>query len=101
MNENKITEIKNVESLTNLTTFDLSDNLISKLQGLDNQVNLQELWLTKNTVEHFSELEYLQKLPSLQTIYLERCPIFFYPDYKVKIIEICPRIKQIDAFIVQ
>jgi cilla- and flagella-associated protein len=83
-----------------LNTLDLSDNLIKNLENLDNQLHLEELWLTNNKVEMFSELDYLKKLPSLKTIYLERCPVYFYPDYKVKILEICPGIKQIDALIV-
>jgi hypothetical protein len=43
LNENKILEIKNVEKLANLNTFDLSDNLVSKISNLENHPNLEEL----------------------------------------------------------
>ena len=100
LNENQITEIKNLEALTSLNTFDISDNLVSKIQGLESQLVLEELWMTNNKVELFAELQFLRNLPGLRTIYLERCPIYSYPDYKMKILEECPRIKQIDALLV-
>lgn len=100
MNENKITEIQNVSTLTELNTFDLSDNLITKIQNIDTLQNLEEFWLTNNKVELFSELENLSKLSNLKTVYLERCPVYFFPDYKMKILQVCPRIKQIDALMV-
>jgi protein phosphatase 1 regulatory subunit 7 len=89
-----------VENLTNLTILELSDNLISKIQGIDRLQVLEEFWLTNNKVELFAELEKLRVLSSLKTIYLERCPIYAYPDYKLKILEVCPWIKQIDALMV-
>jgi Leucine-rich repeat (LRR) protein len=97
LNENKILQIEGVMSLKKLNTFDLSDNLIIQIRGLE---NLTELWLTNNKVELFSELENLRILRNLKTIYLERCPVYSYPDYKVQILAVCPWIRQIDALMV-
>ena len=97
LNENKITEISDVETLVDLNTLDLSDNLITQIKNLSTLKLLEELWLTNNKIEHFSELENLRPLERLQTIYLERCPIYFYPDYKLKILSVCPWVRQIDA----
>ena len=97
LNENKILEIEGIESLTDLNTLDLSDNLITQIKNLSNLSLLEELWLTNNKIERFSELDNLRPLRSLQTIYLERCPIYFYPDYKLQILSVCPWVRQIDA----
>jgi len=97
LNENKILRIEGVQSLKKLNTFDLSDNLIVQIRGLENLSELEELWLTNNKVELFSELENLRILRNLKTIYLERCPVYSYPDYKVQILAVCPWVQQIDA----
>jgi Leucine-rich repeat (LRR) protein len=97
LNENKILKIEGVENLTKLSILDLSDNLVKEITGLSSLVKLEELWLTNNKIELFAELENLRELKSLKTIYLERCPIYFYPDYKIHILSVCPWVTQVDA----
>lgn len=102
LNENKIVKIENLGSLRDLDLLDLSDNDIVKVENLGGLVQLSELWLTANKVESFEEFEHLRLLGNLKTvrvtqIYLERCPVYFYPDYQARIREVCPVITQIDS----
>jgi hypothetical protein len=52
-------------------------------------------------VEKFEDLDLLKDCPDLNTIYLGGNPVADFPGYRQKIIEIAPKIEQIDAFLVK
>ncbi|MFX0033846.1 MAG: leucine-rich repeat domain-containing protein [Candidatus Hermodarchaeota archaeon] len=65
LSKNQISEIKGLETLKNLVELDLSNNQIAKIQGLANLTNLKKLNLKKNrfiNIEGFENLINLEKL---------------------------------------
>jgi len=67
LSNNRITEIKGLETLTNLQYLSLYDNQITEIKGLDTLVNLQELSLTNNQI---TEIKGLKTLANLQILSL-------------------------------
>jgi len=72
LNDNKITEIKGLENLTNLRNLDLSNNLISELKGFDSLYFLSSLDLENNKITEFKNLE---DFNSEMSLYFEGNPI--------------------------
>ena len=65
LSNNQISEIKGLETLSNLRDLDLSHNKISEIQGLKNLVNLERLNLEGNrfvSIKGFENLINLKKL---------------------------------------
>ena len=65
LSNNQISEIKGLENLTNLRDLDLSHNEITEIQGLKNLINLRRLNLEGNrfiTIKGFENLINLKKL---------------------------------------
>ena len=62
-----ISEIKGLNSLTNLISINLEDNKIEKIHGLDDLINLENLYLSHNQI---TEIEGLEKLLNLQVLAL-------------------------------
>lgn len=83
-----------------LTTLDLSRNLLTTTASLSHLSTLEELWLSTNK---FVDLEQgvLQPLSatlvSLETIYLEYNPVSEEFEYRKKLKERIPSLQQIDA----
>jgi len=61
LSNNRITEIKGLETLTNLQYLSLYDNQITEIKGLDTLVNLKTLYLDFNPI---IDINYLR--PSVQ-----------------------------------
>lgn len=51
-----------------------------------------------NRVADFSEIEGLKSNPRISTVYLQMNPVQKFPDYRQKIMETLPNIRQIDSF---
>jgi len=85
----------------NLETLDLSYNQIKTLKGLDKLKNLKELWLNSNKIETFEDLDLLAMNQELTTVYFGGNPVADFPGYRQKLIELLPKIEQIDAFMVK
>ena len=64
---NRIKEIKNLETLTNLSTLDISWNQISKIENLETLTNLSTLYISENQI---SKIENLETLTNLSTLYI-------------------------------
>ena len=52
LNNNNITEIKGLETLKNLIRLELRDNQITEIKGLENLANLEVLSLENNNIEN-------------------------------------------------
>ena len=65
LSHNQITKIEGLQQLVDLQQLDLSDNEINKIEGLDHLVNLQELHLTENVITEIAGLEKLANLKML------------------------------------
>ena len=65
LDNNIIMKIEGLDELVNLTWLDLSFNLIEKIEGLDNNTQLQDLSLFTNNI---TELEGLDKLTNLNVL---------------------------------
>ena len=72
LSQNQISKIEGLQKLVNLQTLDLWGNQISKIEGLQKLVNLQTLSLSDNQI---SKIEGLQKLVNLQTLDLSQSQI--------------------------
>ena len=65
LNNNNIVEINGLETLKNLIQLDLRDNQITEIKGLDNLVYLEELSLENNKIEIIKGLDTLDNLHTL------------------------------------
>ncbi|WAR15166.1 PP1R7-like protein, partial [Mya arenaria] len=124
MQSNRITKLGGLEKLVNLDDLYLSDNGIEKLEGLEACTKLTTLDLAKNRltkienishlfndnkIDSWKEVESLVPLKNLETVYMERNPIYYEagkqlkadPAYRRKIKLTLPWIKQIDATLAQ
>jgi protein phosphatase 1 regulatory subunit 7 len=83
---------------TNLSVLDLSRNRLTDTQSLAHLTSLDELWLSGNKIDNWSQVEPLRALSSLDTIYLEYNPLQQQdPLYRKKLHECIPSLSQIDA----
>jgi Leucine-rich repeat (LRR) protein len=62
ISNNLIEKIQGLDNLFNLKKLELSGNKISNLEGLQDLLGLQELYLDNNHIEKLVGLDYLSKL---------------------------------------
>lgn len=62
LDNNIITRIQGLESLTQLKWLDLSFNLIEEIEGIETLVNLEDLSLFQNRIKKLQNLDTLEKL---------------------------------------
>ncbi|CAN5742681.1 hypothetical protein BH11BAC3_BH11BAC3_08350 [soil metagenome] len=63
--DNKITEIKNIDALTQLIILDVSYNHIGEIINLGHLTKLQKLYLGNNSINEVNNLQNLQSLETL------------------------------------
>ena len=54
--------------------------------------------MPSNKIDSFEKLKYLNKIPSLKTVYFNGNPVTLFPSYREEIIVNCPQIEMIDHF---
>ena len=59
---NRITKLEGLDALVNLEEFYISDNGLKKIEGLDNLKNLRVLDLSNNQIERIENIGHLKKL---------------------------------------
>ncbi len=69
LNDNYITKIYNLEPLNNLERLELSMNQIEEIQGLDSLVNLKVFNLSRNKIQKIKSLDPLVNLKTLNLDY--------------------------------
>ena len=62
LTKNQITKIENLDNNINLTELYLSNNKISKIENLDNNINLKNLYLENNKITKIEHIHHLEKL---------------------------------------
>ena len=82
-----------------LNVLDLSRNQITDTKPLAHLISLEELWLSGNKIATFDHVQPLNNLGQhiLDTIYLEYNPVADEFEYRKKVAEMIPSLKQIDA----
>jgi len=80
-----------------LGTIDLSTNQISSLDGIQTIPHVTELWMTASKLTSFEELEALKALQGLECLYLEHSPIAADYEYRIRVTEMLPSLRQLDA----
>ncbi|VDN16361.1 unnamed protein product [Dibothriocephalus latus] len=103
ISSNGIAKIENLEKLTKIQTLDLAFNRVTHLENLEALVNMEEFWFNDNRVAEWDQLKALVPLKSLQTLYMERNPLYYTADgkkdsgYRRKILLLLPELRQLDA----
>lgn len=84
-----------------INVIDLSRNQIVDTAPLAHLKSLEELWLSGNKIATFDHVQPLKGLGTeggqLDTVYLEYNPVASEFEYRIKVAEIIPSLKQIDA----
>jgi len=80
-----------------LTTIDLSRNRLTTTKPFSKMYTLEDLWISANQIENFEGVEPISNLGSLETVYLEYNPLDKNSQYRKKLQQMIPSLKQIDA----
>jgi Leucine-rich repeat (LRR) protein len=82
--------------LPNVKIVSLSLNKIASLRDFAVCGKLTELYLRKNAVHDLTEVQYLQKLPSLRVLWLSNNPCADHPYYRQYVIKMLPGLVKLD-----
>lgn len=91
-----VEDIECLAKFKNLRIVSLTDNKISKLKAFENCTKLQELYLRKNRISDWRELEYLRGLKELRVLWISENAIAETPNYRMAIISILPQLYKLD-----
>eukprot|EP00943_MAST-04B_sp_MAST-4B-sp1_P004435 g4435.t1 len=94
---NNITEIKGIETLTKLNTLDFSSNKITHIENVNHLSLLEEFWMSGNLIATFDDIGKLSDCKDIKTVYLEHNPISKDFEYRKKMAEMLPSLRQIDS----
>lgn len=83
-----------------LNTIDMSRNRLTDTSPFAHLTSLNELWISGNDIKTFDDVEYIRSLVELEGVYLEYNPVASDFEYRKKLVEIVPTLKQIDATMV-
>lgn len=83
-----------------LSTIDLSTNGVHNVEGIEQNPQLEELWLSSSALPSFESLEPLTKLSALTCLYLEHSPIAKDFEYRIRLTKMIPTLEQLDATMV-
>jgi len=89
-----------------LVTLDLGKNRLTSCQPFEHMTTLTALWISGNDIATFQDVDPIVALGSregacLDEIYLEHNPIYKDADYRTKLKDMIPSLKQIDADIIR
>ena len=62
LDQNQISKIENLDKNINLNVLYLNNNKITKIENLDNNINLQRLYLYDNQITKIENIHHLEKL---------------------------------------
>ncbi|XP_014429581.1 leucine-rich repeat-containing protein 23 isoform X2 [Pelodiscus sinensis] len=95
--QNSITRLEGLEDLVQLTTLHLRDNRIETLDGFSKRMKcLQYLNLRGNVVLNLQEMAKLQVLPMLRALVLMDNPCFDEGGYRMEALVLLPRLERLD-----
>ncbi len=93
---NDLEDVSLLRRMPNLTVVSLSVNKLSTLEDFGYCSRLKELYLRKNHIRDLGEIQYLQNLPHLDTLWLEENPCCHTPGYRQKVIQMLPNLVKLD-----
>lgn len=91
-----LTNIDIIEQMPNLEVVSLSANKISSLKPFASCSHLKELYLRKNNISDFDELNYLTRCKELKILWLDQNPICDCENYRKRIIITLPHLIRLD-----
>lgn len=91
-----IEDVSCIASFTNLRIITLTGNKISSLAPFASCPKLQELYLRKNRVADFSEIQRLNGLKELRVLWISENPIATSPNYRTDVIKVLPQLYKLD-----
>ena len=94
---NRIGTVKGLPVPSRLSTIDMSTNGVSSVEGIEDQPQLEEFWMSSSQLKTFADLLPLTKLPTLRCIYLEHSPIAKDFEYRMTLTKMLPSLEQLDA----
>ena len=92
----EISDCSILQKMPLLEIISLSVNKIKTLKYFQNMVNLQELYLRKNLISSFNEINYLKTCPKLKILWLNENPISYVPGYRLGVIHFLPNLHKLD-----
>lgn len=92
-----LADLSLVVELPQLEVLSLSVNRISTLDYICDCPKLQELYLRKNEVASFDEVRKLSRLRNLKTLWLADNPVASLPQYRAKVLQMCPALEILDT----
>lgn len=89
-------------SFPNLNVVDMCRNRLTSTSMFAHLEGLEELWISGNLVDSFDGVEPLRDAPNqkLETVYLEYNPVASEFEYRKRLAEWIPSLKQIDATLI-
>jgi hypothetical protein len=91
-----LSDISLIAKLPNVETIALSVNEIDSLEPFSHCPKLRELFLRKNRIGAFGELEHLRNLAELRVLWLTDNPVTEEPDYRERTIALLPGLTKLD-----
>jgi hypothetical protein len=96
LSNNKITRLQGLDSLTSLKQLYVSGNRISSLRGLDALAALEVLHIGDNIISSVTELDHLSFLSNLKELVLEGNPLHSIHEYRAEVIRRLPKCERLD-----
>lgn len=89
-------------SFPNLNVVDMCRNRLTSTSAFAHLEGLEELWISGNLIEAFDDVASLRDAPNqkLETVYLEYNPVASEFEYRKRLAEWIPSLKQIDATLI-
>uniref|UniRef100_A0A0K0DH46 Protein phosphatase 1 regulatory subunit 22 n=1 Tax=Angiostrongylus cantonensis TaxID=6313 RepID=A0A0K0DH46_ANGCA len=99
LSDQGIEDISHLALLRKLRIIDISNNEVTSLDGISELKELTDLWANDNRISNWAEIDKLSGLDKLDTVYLERNPIYESDRtaYRRKVMLALQQVKQIDA----
>ncbi|XP_055382175.1 uncharacterized protein LOC129612541 isoform X5 [Condylostylus longicornis] len=94
----ELSDVSIIKRMRGVEVLALSVNKISSLAPFEDCLNLQELYLRKNSISDINEIAYLQNLPNLKYLWLEENPCcdVLGSNYRSIVLRALPNLKKLD-----
>ncbi len=86
MSDNGLSKIEGIDKLNKLRVLDLSNNKIEHIENIENVIELEEFWFSNNNLSNWQDIEILKELPKLKCLYLEHNPIYYINNVKPSVL---------------
>lgn len=97
LSDNLISKIEGLSLLKELRTLDLSKNHIRKLRGLEEIESLRFINLSLNQIEKVWQLKYIELLPLLTELDLCFNPVMNKKHYRLQVLYHIPQLRMVDG----